>query len=143
MGKVAEAAAARLNAERAETLRLLGGLSDAECRTAVEWYGRRQSVGHLLRAFTTHTLDHYQHLIRLLQARGRKLTEAQLLLMKAHAAQAEFSALVGSLSDEAFEEAGPNDDDWSAGQVLEHVLDNERRYREAILAALGNGVATS
>src|SRR5919199_2861618 len=133
MGQAAQAAAARLNAERAETLRLLGGLSDAECRAPVEWYGRNQSVGHLLRAFTTHTLDHYQHVIRLLQGRGHKLTEAQLLLMKAHAAQAEFSALVGSLSDEAFEETGPDSEDWSAGQVLEHVLDNERRYREAIL----------
>ena len=64
------------------------------------------------------------------------MTEAQLLLMKAEAAQAEFSALVRSLSDAEFAQTGPNEGDWSAAQILEHVINNERKYREAILAVV-------
>ena len=119
--KTAEAAVARLGAERAETLRAFLGLSDAACRTPIEWYGRKQTVGHMLRLYTTHALDHFQHLHRLLQDRGRKISEAQLLL---------------SLSDEEFTQTGPGPDDWSAAQILEHVVETERRYRDAIHAAL-------
>ncbi len=129
---------AELEAERAETLRALLGLDEAESRTPMEWYGRKQSVGHMFRQFTSHSLDHFQHLHRLLQARGRALSEAQLLLMKANAAQAEFAALVRSLSDEEFAATGPNEGDWSAAQIVEHVIDRERKYRKAILDALAS-----
>src|SRR5712691_10646440 len=98
----------------------------------MEWYGRRQSVGHMLRQFASHSLDHFQHLHRLLQARGRNITEAQLLLMKVEAAQAEFTLLVRSLSDAEYTQTGPNDGDWSAAQILDHVIDYERKYREQI-----------
>jgi hypothetical protein len=136
MGKLAEAAVSRLEAERAETLHELLGISDAECRLPIEWYGRKQTIGHMLRLFTSHSLDHFQHLHRLLQDRGRKITEAQLLLMKADAAQAELTALLRSLSDEEFTAAGPAEGDWSAAQILDHVLASERDYRQAILRAL-------
>jgi hypothetical protein len=135
MGTLSQDAVAHLESERAETLRTLLGLGDADCRTPVEWYGRKQTVGHMLRLFTSHSLDHFQHLHRLLQDRGRKFTEAQLLLMKAHAAQAEFEALVLSLSDEEFLQTGPGEEDWSAAQILEHVMQSERNYREAIRGA--------
>jgi hypothetical protein len=136
VGERAERAVAQLAAERTETLRMLLSIDDAACRAPIEWYGRKQSVGHMLRQFTSHALDHFQHLHRLLQARGRTITEAQLLMMKAEAAQAEFTALVRSLSDEEFTAGGPNEGDWSAEQILEHVIERERRYRDAIRDAL-------
>ena len=123
MGERSERAVAELEAERGQTLRTLLGIDEAACRTPMEWYGRRQSVGHMLRQFTSHSLDHFQHLHRLLQARGRTITEAQLLLMKAEAAQAEFTALVRSLSDTEFAAGGPNDGDWSAEQIVGRELD--------------------
>ena len=137
MGELAEQAVARLEAERNVTLRALLGLAESDCARPVEWSGRSQSVGRMLRTFTSHSLDHFQHIHRLLQARGRTMTEAQLLLMKAEAAQAEFTALLRSLTDGEFTQAGPKEGDWSAAQILDHVTDNERKYREAILAALG------
>ena len=137
MGELSERAAARLVAERTITLRALLGLTDEECAGSAELEGRPQRIGRLLRTFTSHSLDHFQHLHRLLQARGRPMTEAQLLLMKAEAAQAEFTALLRSLNDEEFAQTGPNEGDWSASQILDHVIDNERKYRGAILAALG------
>jgi len=137
MGDLAERAAARLATERTLTLRSLLTLTDEECGKPVQHEGKPMRIGRMLRTFTSHSLDHYQHLIRLLQARGRDLTEAQLLLMKAEAAQAEFTALLRSLSDEEFMQTGPNDGDWSASQILDHVLSNEIRYRDAVLGALG------
>ena len=134
MGQLAEEAAARLAAERTLTLRSLLDLTDEECARPAEYEGRPQRIGRMLRNFTSHSLDHFQHLHRLLQARGRTMTEAQLLLMKAEAAQAEFTALLRSLSDAEFTQTGPNEGDWSASQILDHVMDNERKYREAIIS---------
>jgi hypothetical protein len=136
MGDLSERAAARLVAERTITLRALLDLTDEECARPVAWEGRSQRIGRMLRNFTSHSLDHFQHLHRLLQARGRPMTEAQLLLMKAEAAQAEFTALLRSLDDDEFAQTGPNEGDWSASQILDHVIGNERKYREAILTAL-------
>ena len=135
MGKKAEQALAKLLAERDETLRALLDTSDEDCHKKVPWYGRETTVGHMFRNFTSHELDHFQHLHRLMQARGQKLTEAHLLFMKAQAALAEFQIMALGLSDEEFERPGPNEGDWSAAQVVEHVIDQERFYREAILKA--------
>jgi uncharacterized damage-inducible protein DinB len=136
---LAEQAIAQLQAERAQTLRLLLRLPDSECSRKVTWWGREQTINQRLRAFTGHALDHFQHLHRLLQARGRHLTEAQLLLMKANAALAEFEAMVLALSDEEFLAQGPVEGDWSASQVVDHVVENERHYRENIAAVLAEG----
>jgi uncharacterized damage-inducible protein DinB len=137
----AERAIARLQAERAATLRMLLRLPDEDCSRKVSWWGREQSINQRLRAFTSHALDHFQHLHRLLQARGRPFTEAQLLLMKAHAAQAEFEAMVLALTDEEFAAGGPVEGDWSARQVVEHMVDTEREYRENIALALPDRAA--
>ena len=56
--------------------------------------------------------------------------------MKANAAMAEFEAMVLALSDEEFLAQGPVDGDWSAEQVVEHVVAKEREYRENIASAL-------
>jgi hypothetical protein len=136
----AAAAVAELQVERAETLRQLLRLSDEDCGRRVEWWGRSQTVNQRLRAFTGHAHDHFQHLHRLLQARGRPITEAQLLLMRANAAMAEFEALVLSLDDTEFEATGPVEGDWSAAQILEHVINNEREYRESIVSGLAGSV---
>ena len=132
----AEQAISVLREERAKSLRTLLSIPDEACATRVEWWGRKQSINQRLRAFTGHADDHFQHLHRLLQARGHHFSEAQLLMMKAHAALAFFEVLVLSLDDEAFDATGPNEGDWSARQVLEHVIENEREYRENILAGL-------
>lgn len=133
---LAEEAIDELRAERRETLRSLLPLTDEQCATKVPSEGRYQSVNQVLRAFTSHELDHFQHLIRLLEARGRRFSEAELLLMKAHAALAEFEILVLSLTDDELDAVGPNEGDWSARQVLAHVIGNERKYRTRILSGL-------
>jgi hypothetical protein len=135
LGKRAEQAVGKLRAERDETLRKLLDWKDEDCHMKVPWYGRETTVGHMLRNFTSHELDHFQHLHRLMAARGQQLSEANLLLMKAQAALAEFEVMAMSLSDEEFERPGPKEGDWSAAQVVEHVIEQERVYRDAILTA--------
>ena len=136
MGQVAEASVAKLRAEREETLRALLTLAEADCRAPAPWGGTTRTVNFLLRAFSLHQLDHLQHLQKLLRDRGHSLTEPQILLMKAQALMGELETLFLSLSDEQFTETGPNEGDWSADQIVQHIAKTERQYREDILTAI-------
>ena len=61
-------------------------------------------------------------------------------MMKAAAAMAEFEVMCLALDDEDFTAQGPNEGDWSAEQILQHVTTAERNYREKIKAGLGAAV---
>ncbi len=137
----AEQAIAEMRGEREATLKAFLGLSEAECHEQIEWRTATQSVNQRLQAFTGHLIDHQQHLLRLLFARGRGISEPEFLMMKAQAALAEFEVMVLALSDEDFAAQGPNEGDWSAAQILEHVLKTERSHREKILAGIEAVVA--
>jgi hypothetical protein len=141
MGKVSATAVARLRQERDETLHSLLGLAESDCTYPARWAGTDRSVNFLRRAFTNHALDHLQHSQKLLRARGWSATEPQILLMKAQALQGELEALFLSLSDEEFTQGGPNDGDWSLQQIVEHMTEVERHYREEILRAVEAGHA--
>lgn len=93
----AELAIAELRAERADTLRAFVGLSEADTQERIDWRGAPQSVNMRLLAFTPHLIDHQQHLLRLRFARGRGITGAEYLMMKAAAAMAEFEVMCLSL----------------------------------------------
>jgi hypothetical protein len=139
MGSLAESAIAKLRAERDETLRRLLPLSESDCRYPAKWAGTDRSVNFLLRAFTSHQLDHLQHAQKLLRARSWSATEAQILLMKAQALQGELEALFLSLSDEEFTRTGPDAEDWSVQRLVEHLAEVERHYRDEILRAVEEG----
>ena len=132
----AEQAVAVLREERAQTLRALSGLTDADLATRIEWRGGPQAVNARVMGFGTHTIDHQQHLLRLLFARGRGLTAAEYLWVKNAALLAELEAMALVLGDDDFTAQGPVDGDWSAEQVLEHVVRAERNYRERVVSGL-------
>jgi len=132
----AEAAIAELRMERDQTLGAFMGLTEAVTQERIDWRGSPQSVNQRLLAFTTHLIDHQQHLLRLLFARGRGISGAEYLMMKAQAALAEFEVMCLALNDEDFAAQGPNDGDWSAEQILQHVTTAERNYRVRILAGI-------
>jgi hypothetical protein len=141
MGQVAEAGVAKLRAQRDETLRNLLALDESDCRLPARWAGTDRSVNFLLRHFTSHELDHLQHAQKLLRERGWSATEPQILLMKAHALLGELEALFLSLSDEDFTRTGPGTEDWSIEQLVEHMADVERHYRNEIMRAVEKGRA--
>lgn len=132
----AERAVATLRAERAITLHELAGLTDADLATRIEWRGGTQPVNQRVMAFGTHMIDHQQHLLRLQIARGRPLTAAEYLWVKNAALAAELEAMCLVLDDAEFSAQGPEEGDWSAEQILEHVIRTERNYRERILSGL-------
>ena len=132
----AEQAIATLRQEREATLKAFMGLSEADLKERIEWGSARENVQRRVMAFTGHLIDHQQHLLRLLFARGRGISSAEYLWMKAAAAMAEFEVMCLALSDDDFTAQGPVDGDWSAEQILEHVRWTERSYRERILAGL-------
>jgi uncharacterized damage-inducible protein DinB len=132
----AERAITTLRQERDATLKVFVGLSETDLKERIDWGGSRESVQRRILAFTGHLIDHQQHLLRLLFARGRGISSAEYLWMKAAAEMAEFEVMCLALSDDDFTARGPVEGDWSAEQILEHVTWTERSYRERILAGL-------
>jgi uncharacterized damage-inducible protein DinB len=133
---LAQQAVAELRRERAKTLDALLGLSEDDVKARIDWRGSQQSVNMRLQLFSGHLLDHQQHLLKLLAARGRTLSTAEYMLMKAAGEMAQFEVLCLALSDSEFAAAGPEEGDWSAKEVIEHVASSERMYRERILSGL-------
>ena len=93
----------------------------------------------MLRAFSLHELDHLQHVHKLLAARGRGFSEAQILLSKAQALRGELEALLLSLSDEEFDAPGAGPDDWSVRQLVEHLGKVDQTYAGNIRSAVEQG----
>jgi uncharacterized damage-inducible protein DinB len=133
---LAQEAVDELRRERALTLDALLGLSEDDVKERIDWRGTPQSVNMRLQLFSGHLLDHQQHLLKLLAARGRTISTAEYMLMKAAAEMATFEVLCLALSDEEFTSGGPQDGDWSAKEIIEHVTSSERGYRERVLAGL-------
>ena len=129
----------QLTRERERIVRELAQLSDADCRSPAQWSGVQRNVNFLLRAFSLHELDHLQHLNKLLAARGRRFSEAQILLSKAQALRGEVEALLLSLSDEEFDAAGQEPEDWSIRQLVEHLAKVDAMYADNIRASVKQG----
>src|SRR5579859_2780576 len=126
---------------RERIIRDLAQLSDSDCRSPAEWNGTQRTVNFLLRAFSLHELDHLQHVHKLLAARGRHFSEAQILLSKAQALRGEVEALLLSLSDEEFDAPGAGADDWTIRQLVEHLGDVDARYAANIRKSVDAGRA--
>jgi hypothetical protein len=122
----------QLARQREEIVREFSQLTEADCRAPAQWGGIQRNVNFLLRAFSLHELDHLQHLHKLLAARGVHFSEPQILLSKAQALRAELMALVLSLSDEEFDQAGPGHEDWSVHQLIEHLQAIDAGYADNI-----------
>jgi hypothetical protein len=129
----------QLTQERERIVSELAQLSEADCRYPAQWAGIQRNVNFVLRTFSLHELDHIQHLHKLLTARGRGFTEAQILLSKAQALRGELEALLLSLSDEEFDAAGAGPDDWSIRQLVEHLGKVDTSYANHIRAAVEQG----
>jgi uncharacterized damage-inducible protein DinB len=133
---LAKQAVEALRHERASTLDALLGLSEDDVKERIDWRGTPQAVNIRLQLFSGHLFDHQQHLLKLLAARGRTLSTAEYMLMKAAAEMAAFEVLCLALSDDDFTATGPAEGDWSAQQIIEHVTSTERGYRERLLSGL-------
>lgn len=143
MGELAQAAVAKMRAEREETFSALLTLAEDDCRYPARWANTDRTVNFMLRAFSLHVLDHIQHASKLLRDRGYGFTEPQILLMKSQALMGEFETMMLSLSDEEFTRTGPKDGDWSGSQIVEHVAATERSYREEIQRGVREGRAAA
>ena len=122
----------RLARQREAIVQELAQLSESDCKAPAQWNTIQRNVNFLLRAFSLHELDHIQHLNKLLAARGRQPSEPQILLSKAQALRAELMTTLLSLSDEEFDATGPNPEDWSARQLVDHLLDVDAHYADNI-----------
>ena len=130
-----------LGNEAWQTLDALLSLEESDCRYPLEWSGSTRSVNFILRQFTNHHLDHLQQLQRMIQERGRRLSQSQLLLARAQAMLGEVETWVRSLDDEEFTRPEPGEESWSAEGMVEHLCLWERNLRELVLRAVAEGRA--
>jgi DinB superfamily len=124
-----------LTRERERIVRELSSLNEADMARPAAWGGMQRNVNFLLRAYSLHELDHLQQLNKLLRARGRHASEAQILLAKAQALRGEVSALLLGLSDEEFD-APDAGGEWSVRELVEHLAQVDQTYFASIQKAI-------
>lgn len=116
----------------------LAGLSEADLAKPAEWNGLKRNVRFLMHRLTAHVLDHALQVRKARVAMGVPAGEAQGILAQFAAAEAALLGETIGLAAAEFERA-PADGEWSAKQVLEHVVSSQKRALQQIEEALAAG----
>lgn len=116
----------------------LAGLSQEELARPAVWNGLNRNVRFLMHRLTAHLLDHQLQVRKARQAMGVPASEAQGILAQFMAAEAALLGETVGLSAADFERA-PAEGEWSAKQVLEHVLATQQKALQSIEDFLAAG----
>ena len=81
--------------------------------------------------FIAHEVEHTVQLAKTLQMLGAAQGEAQLILKSLQSARGELEGMMVGLSDEDLDRE-PAEGEWSARQVIEHILQVEEAYTRRI-----------
>ncbi len=134
MGKAATLAT-QLIMQRIETIEALRGL-DGDHLSRKNQDG--QTMRSLVRKMHDHEMSHTVHITKTRQALGLLPTEVQMILTQAMQARAALAAALIGLSDEDLERK-PSPDQWSIGEVVEHMLKYDPIFTERINTQFGEG----
>ncbi|MDA8217782.1 MAG: hypothetical protein M0Z94_09225 [Dehalococcoidales bacterium] len=124
----------QLQAMSLEIEAALAGLTEADLNKPANWTGKDTNVRFLLHRLTAHVLDHTLQIRKARRAMGIAPSETQMILSQFMEAEAAMLGECAGLSAEQFEK-GPAAGEWSAKQVLEHVLTTQKKALESIQAA--------
>ena len=95
-------------------------------------YGERDvNVRFMFYRFIAHEVEHTVQLAKTLHMLGAAQGEAQLILKSLQAARGELEGMMVGLSDEDLDRE-PADGEWSARQVIDHILQVEEVYTRRI-----------
>ena len=95
-------------------------------------YGERDvNVRFMFYRFIAHEVEHTVQLAKTLQMLGAAQGEAQLILKSLQAARGELEGMMVGMSDEDLDRE-PAEGEWSARQVIEHILQVEEAYTRRI-----------
>ncbi len=95
-------------------------------------YGERSvDVRFMFYRFIAHEVEHTVQLAKTLHMLGAAQGEAQLILKSLQAARGELEGMMVGLSDEDLDRE-PAEGEWSARQVIDHILQVEEVYTRRI-----------
>lgn len=113
----------------------LQGLTEADLAKPAPWHNTDFTVRFLLHRLAGHCADHLNQLRKVRQGISAPPSEAQMILGQYTVAQAAVLAeLVGLSEEQLAQPQAPGE--WSANQVLDHLLTSQKRMLETIEAAL-------
>jgi hypothetical protein len=113
----------------------LAGLSEEELKRPAVWNGLNRNVRFLMHRLTAHVADHTLQVRKSRQAMGLAGTEAQGILGQFLVAEAGLVAETMGLSPADFERA-PAEGEWSAKEILEHLVSSQQKALQTIEEAL-------
>ena len=125
-----DALLAEIRQARTETLAELVDLSEDDFATPTDMV-RWDDVRRVLLRFGDHMREHSNQLEGARYAIGRGPTMPQRMLAEGEAAWGKLLAATVGLDDDDMD-ASPSDGSWSVRQVLNHILETEHGYLDAI-----------
>ena len=115
----------------------LQGLTEAELATPAPWHNTDFTVRFLMHRLTGHCLDHLNQLKKVRQGIGAPPNEAQNILAQYFEAQGAVLGYLAGLSDEQLAQP-QREGEWSANQVLDHLLTSQKNMLATIEKALAS-----
>ena len=121
----------RMREQRKSTQQRLKDVAE-EHMLAPAAYGKRDvTVRYMFYRLIAHEVEHTVQLAKTLQMLGAAQGEAQLILKSLQAARGELEGMMVGLSDEDLDRE-PAEGEWSARQVIDHILQVEEVYTRRI-----------
>lgn len=103
---------------------------------ATATYGERKiDVRFMFYRYIAHEVEHTVQLAKTFQMLGISQSEAQRILKALQAARGELEGMLVGLSDDDLDRK-PAEGEWSAREVIEHIIDVEEWYGKRIDAAI-------
>ncbi|MCL5109277.1 MAG: DinB family protein [Chloroflexi bacterium] len=136
MAKTSQELQLELVATSRQIAERLQRLSEEDLKKPAPWHNTDFTVRFLLHRLAGHCLDHLNQLHKVRQGIGVAQSEAQMILNQYFVTQAAILGELVGLSEEQL--AQPQaEGEWSANQVLEHLLTSQRNMLVSIEKALG------
>jgi hypothetical protein len=114
----------------------LQGLTEQDLKKPARWHDADFTVRFLMHRLAGHCLDHLNQLHKVRHGIGVEQSEAQMILNQYFVAQSAILGELVGLSEQQL--AQPQaEGEWSANQVLEHLLTSQKNMLASIEKALG------
>ena len=125
----------KMREQRRRTQERLQNVTEEQMLAPATYGEREVNVRFMFYRFIAHEVEHTVQLAKTLHALGAAQGEAQLILKSLQAARGEIEGMLVGLSDEDLDRE-PAEGEWSARQVIEHILQVEEAYTSRIQAGI-------
>lgn len=125
----------KMREQRKRTQDRLQHVTEEQMLAAATHGERKIDVRFLFYRYIAHEVEHTVQLAKTFHSLGIAQSEAQRILKSLQAARGELEGMLVGLSDEDLDRK-PADGEWSAREVIEHIIDVEEWYGSRIDTAI-------